>query len=124
MTMPDITYLAAFLKNSSGLIVSGEKSYLIDSRLNPVAQKHGCSGVADLIGRLKNLPGEELKRDVVEAMTTNETSFFRDSKPFDALKAFVLPQLTKARVSAKRIRILCAAASSGQDKAPSRGVET
>lgn len=116
MATADIPFLAGFLKNTSGLIVSGDKSYLIESRLSPVAQKHGCQGgLSELINRLKTLPSEELKRDVIEAMTTNETSFFRDTTPFDIMKAKIIPALIKARESNKRLRILCAASSTGQE---------
>ena len=115
MSAPDITYLAEFLKSTSGLIISVDKGYLVESRLAPVATKHGCGNVADLVGRLKTFPPEALKRDVLEAMTTNETSFFRDNTPFEGLKTRTLPPLLKARASSRRLRILCAASSTGQE---------
>jgi chemotaxis protein methyltransferase CheR len=115
MMIPDILYLAEFLKNTSGLVISTDKSYLIESRLSPVAQRHGCAGLPELIGKLKRASSEELKRDVLEAMTTNETSFFRDITPFESMKTGILPALLKARESSKRLRILCAAASTGQE---------
>ncbi len=115
MSTLDLVPLAAFLKAGSGLIISSDKSYLVESRLSPVATKHGLSSVAELIGRLKAFPSETLKRDVLEAMTTNETSFFRDGTPFEALKTKVLPALVKARQANRRLRILCAATSTGQE---------
>jgi chemotaxis protein methyltransferase CheR len=115
MSTLDMPYLAEFLKTGSGLIISGDKGYLVESRLAPVAAKHGCASVADLVGRLKTFPGDALKRDVLEAMTTNETSFFRDGTPFDVLKTRLLPALAKARAAGRKLRILCAAASTGQE---------
>lgn len=115
MSTFDMAFLAAFLKAGSGLILAGDKSYLVESRLQPVAVRHRCGTVTELIDRLKVFPPEGLKRDVLEAMTTNETSFFRDSSPFEALKSKVLPTLIKARQTTRRLRILCAAASTGQE---------
>ncbi len=106
MSPADLATLAAFLKAGSGLIISSDKSYLVESRL---------ASVADLIGRLKIFPPENLKRDVLEAMTTNETSFFRDGTPFEALRTKILPSLIKSRQTSRRIHILCAAASTGQE---------
>ena len=111
----DFDTLANFLKNSSGLIIAADKLYLVESRLQPVIAKHGCKSLADLVGRLKTFPGEDLKRDVVEAMTTNETSFFRDGGPFENLRTKLLPALEKSRAATKKIRIWCAAASTGQE---------
>jgi chemotaxis protein methyltransferase CheR len=110
---PDIAYLAQFLKQSSGLIIAEDKTYLIESRLNPIAAKHGASCTAELIEKLKAFPSADMKRDVVEAMTTNETSFFRDGTPFDAMRTKVLPSLTAA--GQKKVRIWCAASSTGQE---------
>lgn len=111
----DLQFLAAFLKTETGIIIAAEKAYLVDSRLTPVANKHGLKTVAAVIDRLKLAPPAPLKRDVVEAMTTNETSFFRDGTPFEALKNHIFPGLVQRRASGKRLRILCAAASTGQE---------
>ncbi len=107
--------LANFLKVSSGLILSLDKTYLIQSRLQSVADFHGCASIDDLVRKLMSASSLQLKQDIIEAMTTNETSFFRDVRPFDTLRQVVLPQLIKLRATNKTIRILCVAASTGQE---------
>jgi chemotaxis protein methyltransferase CheR len=107
--------LSIFLKGASGLVLSPDKIYLANSRLQPVADKHGCVTVADLVRKLVTSAAPRLKQDVVEAMTTNETSFFRDTTPFETFKSVVLPNLIERRKDRRRLRILCAAASSGQE---------
>ncbi len=115
MIASDFEFLAGFLKTNSGLTLTPDKSYLIESRLQPIAVKHGKTDVTGLIGALRSLPSGDLRRDVIEAMTTNETSFFRDTKPFDIFKNEVLTKLIAARATKKSLRIWCAAASSGQE---------
>lgn len=109
--------LQDFLIETSGLYIEADKMYLVESRLAPVARSHGCTDVDALTLRLGSGGGasEALRVDVVEAMTTNETSFFRDAHPFEAFKNTVLPELTRARASRRSLRILCAASSSGQE---------
>jgi chemotaxis protein methyltransferase CheR len=115
MTPQDFDWLRKLLKERSGLTLSAEKEYLLESRLLPLARRQGLTTLADLVARLK-LPGTTgLAFSVVEAMTTNETFFFRDKIPFDQLRDTMLPALTAARAKEKRIRIWCAAASSGQE---------
>jgi chemotaxis protein methyltransferase CheR len=112
---PDMDFLAAFLKKTTGIILATDKGYLVESRLASVAACHGHRNVHSLVDALKSFPSEPLRRDVIEAMTTNETSFFRDGTPFEIMKNHVVPQLLAARQSSKRIRIWCAAASTGQE---------
>jgi chemotaxis protein methyltransferase CheR len=113
MTPQDYDYLRKLLKERSGLTLSAEKQYLAESRLLPVARRHGLGNLAELVGKLK-LPTPALATEVVEAMTTNETFFFRDKIPFEHLRDTVIPALVAARRD-KRIRIWCAAASTGQE---------
>ncbi|MBL8645306.1 MAG: protein-glutamate O-methyltransferase CheR [Rhodospirillaceae bacterium] len=115
MISTDFEFLAGFLKTNSGLTLTPDKAYLIESRLQPIAAKHGKGDVAGLINALRTFPTQDLRRDVIEAMTTNETSFFRDTKPFDIFKSEVLGKLVTARAARKSLRIWCAAASSGQE---------
>ena len=114
MTPLDYEYLQKLLKDRSGLLLSSDKQYLIESRLLPLARKAGLSGIPELVQRLKS-GSEALTVDVVEAMTTNETFFFRDKVPFDNVRQTVLPQLLKARANRRSIRIWCAASSTGQE---------
>src|SRR5262245_31928315 len=110
----DYEFLADFLRGRSGLSITSEKTYLIESRLKPVASRLGFKSATDLIRRLRN-PDETLARAVIDAMTTNETSFFRDKTPFDQFRDVMLPALSVARRSEARIRAWCSAASSGQE---------
>ncbi|HVZ52862.1 MAG TPA: protein-glutamate O-methyltransferase CheR [Pseudolabrys sp.] len=114
MTPQDFDYLRKLLKERSGLMLSAEKQYLAESRLLPVARRHGMTTLAELVGRLKSAGGA-LTVEVVEAMTTNETFFYRDKIPFEHLSETVLPALIAARTREKRIRIWCTAASTGQE---------
>ena len=114
MTPLDYEYLQKLLKDRSGLLLSSDKQYLIESRLLPLARKTGLSGIGELVQKIKN-GSESLTIDVVEAMTTNETFFFRDKIPFENVRDTVLPQLLKARANRRSLRIWCAAASTGQE---------
>ena len=114
MRPEDFTYVAKMLKERSGLIVTPDKAYLLESRLTPIARKRGLKGLDELLQQLPS-GGEDLQREVTEAMTTNESFFFRDIKPFDQFKALVLPHMLKNRSSKRSFRIWSAACSSGQE---------
>jgi len=94
-------------------VLGDGKQYLVESRLVPIARKAGFAGVGELMRMLRN-PREPLIADVVEAMTTNESFFFRDKVPFEQFRNTMVPALLAARPN-RRIRIWCAAASSGQE---------
>jgi chemotaxis protein methyltransferase CheR len=114
MTPEDIEHLAALLKARSGLILGSDKTYLIESRLAPIARKEGFANVAGLLTALRTRRDEKVILAVVDAMTTNETFFFRDKTPFDQFKSDVLPAFAKSRVSGD-IKVWCAACSTGQE---------
>ena len=114
MTPLDYEFLRKLLKDRSGLDLSADKQYLVESRLIPVARRGGLSGITDLVARIKG-GADALTLEVVEAMTTNETFFFRDKIPFDHLREAVLPALVQARASRRALRIWCAASSTGQE---------
>jgi chemotaxis protein methyltransferase CheR len=111
----DYDFLRKLLKERSGLVLSGDKEYLVESRLLPVARKQGLSSLSELVAKLRAPAAERLIVDVVEAMTTNESFFYRDKIPFDHFREGILPALIKARASQRKIRIWCAAASTGQE---------
>ena len=114
MTPSDYEFLRKILKERSGLDLSSDKQYLVESRLIPLARRVGLSGIGELVQKLK-AGTEPLTSEVVEAMTTNETFFFRDKIPFDHLNEAVLPALVQARASRRALRIWCAASSTGQE---------
>jgi len=115
VTPQDYDYLRKLLKERSGLVLSADKQYLVESRLLPIARKAGVSGLGELVGKLKDRAAEPLIVEVVEAMTTNESFFFRDKIPFDHFRDTIMPSLIAARAKEKRIRLWCAAASTGQE---------
>ena len=115
MTPLDYEFLRKLLKERSGLDLSSDKQYLVESRLVPLARKAGLAGIPDLVQKMKAGAAEALTSDVVEAMTTNETFFFRDKIPFDHLKDTMLPALLQARGARRALRIWCAASSTGQE---------
>jgi len=114
VTPLDFEYLRMFLKDQSGLDLAADKQYLVESRLTPLARKAGLSGISDLVQKMKNGAGA-LIVEVVEAMTTNETFFFRDKTPFEHLRDTVIPALVQARTARRSLRIWCAAGSTGQE---------
>ena len=115
MTPQGFDYLRKLLRERSGLVLAAEKQYLAESRLLPVARRNGMNTIDELIDRLKNKAPVPLTTQVVEAMTTNETFFFRDKLPFDHFRDAIMPALVAARARDKRIRIWCTAASTGQE---------
>lgn len=115
MTPEDFDFISNLLKNRSGLVLTQDKAYLLESRLMPIARKKELQSVDDLIGKMRSSSDEALITEVTEAMTTNESFFFRDQKPFDLFKDEILPDLMERRASQKSFRIWCAAASSGQE---------
>jgi chemotaxis protein methyltransferase CheR len=115
MKVEDFDMFAALLKQRSGLVLTKDKAYLLESRLMPVARKWNLKGLDELAGAVRSRKDEALLRDITEAMTTNESSFFRDQKPFDLFRQVVLPRLLETRAAKRQIRIWSAACSSGQE---------
>ncbi|WP_374377241.1 protein-glutamate O-methyltransferase CheR [Dongia sp.] len=115
MTITDFDFICQILKTRSGLLLTNDKAYLLESRLLPVARKWKLATFDDLVRHIRTKNDEAVIRDVVEAMTTNESFFFRDTKPFDQFKQICLPALLKSRAAQKTIRIWSAACSSGQE---------
>jgi chemotaxis protein methyltransferase CheR len=114
VNLMDYEFLRKLLKERSGLDLSTDKQYLVESRLLPLARKAGLPGIAELAQKLK-CGADALTTEVVEAMTTNETFFFRDKIPFDHLRDTILPVMLQARANRKSLRIWCAASSTGQE---------
>ena len=114
MNPPDYEYLRKLLKDRSGLDLSADKQYLIESRLLPLSRKCGVAGIGELVQKMKGGSASIISQ-AVEAMTTNETFFFRDKVPFDHFRDPIMPELLKARAGRKSIRIWCAAGSTGQE---------
>ena len=100
MTPNDYDYLRKLLKERSGLVLSADKQYLVESRLLPLVRKAGVGSLGDLVLKLQGPGAEPLTADVVDAMTTNETFFFRDKIPFEHFRDTIVPALMESRGSA------------------------
>jgi chemotaxis protein methyltransferase CheR len=114
VTPLDYEYLRKLLKERSGLMLSADKQYLVESRLTPLVRKAGLASLGELVAKVRS-NNERLIVDVVEAMTTNESFFYRDKIPFDHFRDAIVPGLMAARAKVRRLRIWCAAASTGQE---------
>src|SRR5579871_967332 len=115
MSPNDYEFLCQLLLKRSGLALAENKQYLLEGRLAPVMREHGLASIAELVLRLRAANNERLERALVEAMTTNESFFFRDKTPFESFIGVMLPKLLATRAPGKTIRIWCAAASTGQE---------
>lgn len=115
MKAEDFQTFATLLKQRSGLSLTEEKSYLLESRLMPVVRRRRLNSLEELAQAIRKGGDEALVTEVVEVMTTNESFFFRDNRPFDQFRDVVLPALLESRASSKRVRIWSAACSSGQE---------
>lgn len=114
ITAENLDYLCSTVYEVSGIVLDETKSYLIESRLAPVARSEGLDTLDSLCKLMKAVSAKALRTKVVEAMTTNETLFFRDLRPFEALRDHILPDLTSS-VATRKLRIWSAASSSGQE---------
>ncbi|MFC0217207.1 chemotaxis protein methyltransferase CheR [Pseudochelatococcus lubricantis] len=116
MKAEDYDFIARLVKEQSGLALPGDKHYLVESRLLPVAREAGVDDLSGLVRQMRRIDtGPALREAVVEAMTTNESFFFRDKLPFEYFSGVVMPYLLEARAAKRHIRIWCAAASTGQE---------
>lgn len=115
LTSFDLDLVRKLVRERSGIVLGPDKNYLIESRLAPVAKLNGLDSLEQLCLRLRAANSTVLQRQVIEAMTTNETLFFRDSHPFETLTKVVLPDMMTRRQAQKRLTIWCAAASTGQE---------
>ncbi len=115
MNSQDFQLFSTLSRDRSGLILTEDKVYLLESRLVPLARQRGLNTLEDLANELRRTNDAKLKEDITEAMTTNETFFFRDNKPFDIFKETILPHLLETRANTKTLRIWNAACSTGQE---------
>lgn len=111
----DLDFIAQVVRDRAAIVLDRSKEYLIESRLQTLMRDRGDNSVDELIRKLRQAPNGPLRDEVVEAMTTNETSFFRDGHPFIALQTQILPDLLVARGRERALNIWCGAASSGQE---------
>ncbi len=115
MNGPDFDYLCAAVKERSGIVLTPEKAYLVENRLAPIARHNEHADVPALLEALHKSKDDALLKEVTDALTTNESFFFRDQKPFDAFRDLMLPHILESNANKKSLRIWCAACSSGQE---------
>lgn len=111
----DFDLFARIVAQDSAIVLERGKEYLVSARLTPVAARAGLPDLAALADRLRTRPSDPVRANVVEAMTTNETSFFRDLHPFDALAQHVIPAVTSESRPDRTLNVWAAACSSGQE---------
>jgi chemotaxis protein methyltransferase CheR len=115
MRPADFDYVRNYVRSQAAIVIEPGKEYLVESRLTTLARKENIASIDLLVDQLRSRPGSPLHRRVVDAMTTNETSFFRDLNPFEALKKHILPELIEKRRSERQLNFWCGAASTGQE---------
>jgi chemotaxis protein methyltransferase CheR len=115
ITATDSEFLRTLVRQRSGIVLGEDKAYLLESRLTPLAKAIGLDGLDALVRDVRAQPNGQLARQTVEAMTTNETFFFRDIFPFECVKKLVLPEIIAKRASDRRLDMWCAASSTGQE---------
>ncbi|HBE72250.1 MAG TPA: chemotaxis protein CheR [Planctomycetaceae bacterium] len=111
----EIQSIAEFVHRKSAIQLDASKAYMIESRIIPVLQRHGLSSITELVSELARPSAFSIHDDVINSLTTNESSFYRDQQPFDALRNVILPKLINQRSDQKELRIWSAACSSGQE---------
>lgn len=112
---PDaLQFVCSIVRQRSAIELDEAKAYLIEARLGPVAKRNGFTSTAEMVTTLRTKPCQPIQQQLVEAMTTNETSFFRDVHPFEAMKQQILPQLRQLGL-ARKLTIWSAACSTGQE---------
>lgn len=107
--------IGSYVEHRSAILCPPDKAYLFESRLRKVIRAHGLSGLTELASRLNVSVPSPLGDDVVEAMTTNETSWFRDVHPFEAMRTGIIPDLVQTKQSTRKLSVWSAACSTGQE---------
>ena len=111
----DFEYISKIVREQCAIVLEKGKEYLVESRIMPLVHQEKLESIENLVVQLKKSPRGSLNDAVIEAMTTNETSFFRDIHPFETLKKEIFPELIEKRNSKKELNIWCGASSSGQE---------
>jgi chemotaxis protein methyltransferase CheR len=115
LSQAEFTFVSQLVRREAAIVLAPGKEYLVEARLIPVARAVGSASVTEFLADLQRRPNPINQRKIIDALTTNETSWFRDREPFAALTDVVLPELVKARASSRKVRLWSAASSSGQE---------
>jgi len=109
------TFLQQYVYSRVGIVLEGDKHYLFETRLMPIARRFGIPDINGLCSLLRDAAKSDVHLMVAEAMTTNETYFFRDPSHYDAIRTVLLPKLKEERQATRKLRFWSAAASTGQE---------
>jgi chemotaxis protein methyltransferase CheR len=115
LSQSDFAFVSALVRREASIVLAPGKEYLVEARLIPVARQVGAASVGAFLADLQRRPNPAHQRRIIDALTTNETSWFRDREPFNALADVVVPELVKTRAAARQVRLWSAASSSGQE---------
>jgi chemotaxis protein methyltransferase CheR len=115
LSSADFEYIRKILQERSAIVLEAERAYLAETRLAMLARRKGFASLGDLMAKLRSGRHDDLHALAVEAMTNNETSFFRDVHPFEMLRQAIIPELLQRRSGEQRLHIWCGACSSGQE---------
>ena len=115
LSAADFDYVRRLVLDKSSIVINPDQSYLVETRLAGLARREGFTSITQLVSAVRDGGARQYQVRVVEAMTTNETSFFRDHHPFEALRTSIIPDLIKKRAGTRRLIIWCAACSTGQE---------
>jgi chemotaxis protein methyltransferase CheR len=115
LSQSDFNFVSQLVRREAAIVLAPGKEYLVEARLIPVARAVGSPSVGDFLADLQRRPNPLHQRKIIDALTTNETSWFRDREPFLALTDVVLPELVKSRATQRKVRFWSAASSSGQE---------
>jgi chemotaxis protein methyltransferase CheR len=115
LSASDFAFVAQLVRREAAIVLAPGKEYLVEARLLPVARQSGVPSVGAFLAELQRRPDPDLQRSIIDALTTNETSWFRDREPFTALTDVIVPELVKLRARTRKVRVWSAASSSGQE---------
>ena len=115
LSASDFAFVSQLVRREAAIVLAPGKEYLVEARLIPVARQIGAASVAAFLAELQRRPDPASQRKIVDALTTNETSWFRDREPFSALTDVVVPELIRSRATTRKVRLWSAASSSGQE---------
>jgi chemotaxis protein methyltransferase CheR len=115
LTAQEFAYISGLVRRDAAIVLESGKEYLVEARLLPLARQSGVPTVSEFVARAQQRPEADVHRRIVDALTTNETSFFRDGEPFSAVTHMVLPDLLTRRAATRNLKVWSAACSSGQE---------
>ena len=114
LTAQEFAFISGLVRRDAAIVLEAGKEYLVEARLLPLARQSGLPSVSEFVNRAQQRPEPEIHAKIVDALTTNETSFFRDGEPFNQLVTTVLPDMISRRAANRSLKIWSAACSSGQ----------